>query len=71
MFLVIQRDDSFTWITPSSQPLMTSPLPILNLKGLLRSRDESNFVPSVNVPIYKNVIKTSIPSFIYTIKEND
>ena len=36
--------------TPSSQPLITSPLPILNLKGLPRSREESNFFPFVRVP---------------------
>ena len=39
-----------TWATPSSQPLITSPFPTLNLKGLPRSREESNFLPSVKVP---------------------
>ena len=31
-------------------PLMTSPFPILNLNGLPRSREESNFLPLVSVP---------------------
>lgn len=33
------------WAAPSSKPLMTSCLPILNLKGLFLSLDESNFLP--------------------------
>lgn len=40
-----------TLATPWSHPLITSPLPILNLKGDPRSRDESNLVPSFNVPV--------------------
>lgn len=55
---IIYRFHTFyflTLATPSSQPLMTSPFPILNLNGLLRSRDESNFLPSVKVPITQNV----------------
>ena len=39
-----------TCTTPSSQPLITSCLPILNLKGLSRSREESNLRPSVREP---------------------
>ena len=31
-------------------PLITSPIPIRNLNGLPRSRDESNFLPLVRVP---------------------
>ena len=30
---------------------MTCPTPILNSKGLLRSREESNFFPLVSVPV--------------------
>lgn len=40
-----------TCTTPSSQPRMTSCLPILNLKGLSLSRDESNLRPSVREPV--------------------
>jgi hypothetical protein len=40
----------FMVFTPSSQPLITFPVPRLNLKGSLRSREESNFVPSSSVP---------------------
>jgi len=36
--------------TPSSHPLMTYPAPILKTKGLFLSLDESNFLPSGNVP---------------------
>ena len=39
-----------TWATPWSHPLITSPFPILNLKGLPRSLDESNFLPFSKVP---------------------
>lgn len=39
-----------TCTTPSSQPRITSCLPILNLKGLSLSREESNFRPSVRDP---------------------
>lgn len=39
-----------TCTTPSSQPRITSCLPILNLKGLSLSREESNFRPSVREP---------------------
>ena len=31
-------------------PLMTSPIPILNLNGFPRSLEESNFFPFVRVP---------------------
>lgn len=40
-----------TWAAPSSKPLMTSCLPILNLKGLFLSRDESNFLPFWSIPV--------------------
>lgn len=39
-----------TCITPSSNPLMTSCLPILNLKGLFLSLEESNFFPFCSIP---------------------
>lgn len=39
-----------TWATPSSQPRITSPRPMRNLKGFPRSREESNFEPSLRVP---------------------
>ncbi|TNN37814.1 hypothetical protein EYF80_052027 [Liparis tanakae] len=39
-----------TCATPSSQPLMTSLRPILNLKGLFRSLEESNFFPFCSIP---------------------
>lgn len=42
-----------TWATPSSQPRMTSPRPILNWKGFSRSLEESNFFPSVRVPVQR------------------
>lgn len=42
-----------TCATPSSQPLMTSLCPILNLKGLFLSREESNFFPFCNIPAKK------------------
>lgn len=45
--------DSVTCATPSSQPLMTSCRPILNLKGLFLSRDESNFFPFCSIPAIK------------------
>ncbi len=41
---------NITWATPSSQPRITSCLPILNLKGFPRSREESNLRPSVREP---------------------
>lgn len=44
-----------TCTTPSSQPRITSCLPILNLKGLSLSRDESNLRPSVREPINKEM----------------
>lgn len=44
-----------TCTTPSSQPRMTSCLPILNLKGLSLSRDESNLRPSVREPTNKDM----------------
>lgn len=40
-----------TCTTPSSQPRITSCLPILNRKGLSLSRDESNLRPSVREPV--------------------
>ena len=40
----------FISFTPLSHPLMTWPLPSLNLNGSLRSLLESNTVPSVNRP---------------------
>lgn len=39
-----------TWAAPSSKPLMTSCLPILNLKGLFLSLEESNFFPFWSIP---------------------
>lgn len=42
--------DILTCATPSSQPLMTSFRPIVNLKGLFRSLEESNFFPFCSVP---------------------
>ena len=36
---------------PLSQPWITMPWPIVNVKGLLRSRLESNFFPEVNLPV--------------------
>lgn len=61
-----------TWATPSSQPLITSPFPILNLKGLLRSRDESNFFPSVNVPIYVDyIVYVVLYNYLSLIKLED
>lgn len=39
-----------TCVTPSSNPLMTSCLPILNLKGLFLSLEESNFFPFCSIP---------------------
>lgn len=41
---------SESWGTPSSQPLMTWPTPMVHWKGEPRSRDESNLEPSVRVP---------------------
>ena len=41
----LNKDPLLTWAAPSSKPLMTSCLPILNLKGLFLSLDESNFLP--------------------------
>ena len=38
--------------TPSSQPGMTWPAPIVKLKGWLRERLESNMVPSASQPVY-------------------
>lgn len=46
----ISRQIKSTCATPSSQPLITSPFPILNLNGSLRSLEESNFLPFVKVP---------------------
>lgn len=40
-----------TWATPWSQPLITSPRPMRNLKGEPRSREESNLEPSSSVPV--------------------
>lgn len=40
-----------TCVTPSSNPLMTSCLPILNLKGLFLSLEESNFFPFCSIPV--------------------
>lgn len=42
--------DILTCATPSSQPLMTSFRPMVNLKGLFLSREESNFFPFCSVP---------------------
>lgn len=39
-----------TCATPSSQPFMTSLRPMVNLKGLFLSREESNFFPFCSVP---------------------
>jgi len=39
-----------TCVTPSSNPLMTSCRPILNLKGLFLSLEESNFFPFCSIP---------------------
>eukprot|EP01051_Picozoa_sp_SAG22_P001421 SAG22_NODE_55_length_23749_cov_24.622918_13_plen_56_part_00 len=39
-------------ITPSSQPLITSPTPTVNENGSSRSTDESNFTPvAASVPV--------------------
>lgn len=46
----VNQSTLLTWATPSSQPLITSWCPILNLKGFLRTRDESNTFPSANEP---------------------
>lgn len=46
----LQEECAFTWATPSSQPRITSCLPILNLKGFPLSREESNLRPSVREP---------------------
>lgn len=45
-----RREAAGTWATPSSQPRITSCLPITNLKGLFLSREESNFFPSSSIP---------------------
>ncbi|EAZ94055.1 hypothetical protein CY0110_19707 [Crocosphaera chwakensis CCY0110] len=42
---------TFIEATPSSHPLITCPTPILNEKGLLRSRELSNFLPFSRVPV--------------------
>lgn len=44
------RQCHLTCAIPSSQPLMTSCRPILNLKGLFLSREESNFFPFCSIP---------------------
>lgn len=46
----LQEERAFTWATPSSQPRITSCLPILNLNGFPLSREESNLRPSVREP---------------------
>jgi len=38
-------------ITPSSQPRITCPTPMVNLNGDPRSTEESNLVPLVRVPV--------------------
>lgn len=48
--ILCHRYWELTWATPSSHPLMTCPTPKVNLKGLPRSLEESNFLPSVSVP---------------------
>lgn len=62
-----------TCTTPSSQPRITSCLPILNLKGLSLSRDESNLRPSVREPVDKEMEKgtesaANVHSFILWVK---
>lgn len=47
-----------TCATPSSQPLITSLRPILNLKGLFLSREESNFFPFCSIPVEENLPET-------------
>lgn len=42
-----------TFMTPSSQPLMTFPFPIRKLKGLPRLREQSNTLPFVSFPARK------------------
>lgn len=49
-FFWVDKTPSRTCAIPSSQPRITSCLPILNLNGLSRSREESNFRPSVREP---------------------
>lgn len=50
MIFWVDKTPSHTCAIPSSQPRITSCLPILNLNGLSRSREESNFRPSVREP---------------------
>lgn len=45
---------TLTCANPSSQPLITSFRPIVNLKGLFLSREESNFFPFCSVPAINN-----------------
>lgn len=64
-----------TCTTPSSQPRITSCLPILNLKGLSLSREESNFRPSVREPANKedgerNEVKTNAEQLPEFAEEN-
>lgn len=40
-----------TLVNPWSQPLITSPLPNVNLKGWPLSLEESNFLPFCSVPV--------------------
>lgn len=47
---VLLQVSCLTCATPSSQPLITSCRPILNLKGLFLSREESNFFPFWSIP---------------------
>ena len=42
---------TFMPATPSSQPLITWPAPSWKANGWLRSRLESNFVPSFSQPV--------------------
>ncbi len=53
---------NITWATPSSQPRITSCLPILNLKGFPRSREESNLRPSVREPEKNTGMKLRQPA---------
>lgn len=55
-----------TCTTPSSQPRITSCLPILNLKGLSLSREESNLRPSVREPREEKKKKTETRVRIFT-----
>lgn len=52
---IVRSVFQLTCTTPSSQPRITSCLPILNLKGLSLSRDESNLRPSVREPAEKEM----------------